>query len=185
MRIVSEEIVWSGKFISVALVRFIDLEGKPQVYEVVRRMHNDVVGIFALTPKREVLVERIFRVPVGAAVIELPVGLVDPGETPKEAARRELREETGYEADALKEIFCGVMNPGLIHCKFTWFFAQNVKKAGEPRCEPTEDIALLRIPLKRFVNFVTKDCRKVGIMVDVKTLGVLPILLRNGLINRF
>lgn len=42
------------------------------------------------------LLQKQFRPPLGQVVIEVPAGLVDEGETPEEAAVRELREETGY-----------------------------------------------------------------------------------------
>lgn len=59
----------------------------------------DFVVVVAVTPQGQILLVRQHRVAAGAATLELPAGHVDPGETPEQAARRELREETGYEAE--------------------------------------------------------------------------------------
>ena len=59
----------------------------------------DFVIIVAVTPQDRILLVRQFRVPVAAITLELPAGHVDPGETPEQAARRELLEETGYAAE--------------------------------------------------------------------------------------
>jgi 8-oxo-dGTP pyrophosphatase MutT (NUDIX family) len=63
---------------------------------------TDFVVIVAVTPQDRILLVRQFRVPVAAVTLELPAGHVDPGETPEQAARRELLEETGYGADTFK-----------------------------------------------------------------------------------
>jgi ADP-ribose diphosphatase len=58
----------------------------------------DYAAVVALTEKREVLLVRQYRPAVERFTLELPSGLVDSGESPGEAARRELFEETGYDA---------------------------------------------------------------------------------------
>ena len=62
----------------------------------------DYAAILALTPENRVLIVRQYRPAVERYMLELPSGLVDPGETPEETARRELLEETGYEAESLE-----------------------------------------------------------------------------------
>ena len=62
----------------------------------------DFVVIVAVTPQGQILLVRQFRVAAGAVTLELPAGHIDPGETPEQAARRELLEETGYAADTFK-----------------------------------------------------------------------------------
>ena len=58
----------------------------------------DYVSVIALTPARELLLVRQHRPVVGRETLELPSGHVDPGERPEDAARRELLEETGFDA---------------------------------------------------------------------------------------
>jgi len=62
----------------------------------------DYAAILALTPDERVLIVRQYRPAVERYMLELPSGLVDPGETPEETGRRELLEETGFEAETLE-----------------------------------------------------------------------------------
>jgi ADP-ribose pyrophosphatase len=62
----------------------------------------DYVGIVAITEHGRILAVRQYRPAVDRYTVELPAGLVDPGEAPAESAARELMEETGYEASELE-----------------------------------------------------------------------------------
>ena len=69
----------------------------------------DYVSVVALTEEQRVLIVRQYRPAVERDTLELPSGLVDPGETPEEAARRELLEETGYQGGSWELL--GAMEP--------------------------------------------------------------------------
>jgi ADP-ribose pyrophosphatase len=69
----------------------------------------DYVSVVALTGEQRVPIVRQYRPAVERDTLELPSGLVDPGETPEEAARRELLEETGYEGGEWQVL--GAMEP--------------------------------------------------------------------------
>jgi ADP-ribose pyrophosphatase len=73
--------------------------GEPPFYSL--RL-PDYAAILAITEDQRVLAVRQYRPAVERYTLELPSGLVDPGESPEQAARRELLEETGYEAASLE-----------------------------------------------------------------------------------
>jgi ADP-ribose pyrophosphatase len=104
----------------------------------------DFVVIVAVTPQGQILLVRQFRVAAGAMTLELPAGHVDPGETPEQAARRELLEETGYEADAFEPL--ATLSPSV--ARFTnrmWcFYASNARPAlgGEAQRETGLELVL-------------------------------------------
>jgi ADP-ribose pyrophosphatase len=62
----------------------------------------DYAAVVAVTGEQRILLVRQYRPAVERYTLELPSGLVDPGETPAEAASRELVEETGYAADTIE-----------------------------------------------------------------------------------
>jgi ADP-ribose pyrophosphatase len=81
----------------------------------------DFVVIVAVTPEGRMLLVRQYRAAVANVTLELPAGHLDPGETPEQAARRELLEETGYEADTFRLL--GALSPSV--ARFTnrmWCF---------------------------------------------------------------
>lgn len=91
------------------------------------------VLVFAETPSREIIVIRQYKHGVGRVSLTFPGGLREPGEAPEEAARRELLEETGYEADDWKCLGEFVVN-GNLGCGAGHFFrarnARQVKSAN-------------------------------------------------------
>ncbi|MEP6663538.1 MAG: NUDIX hydrolase [Verrucomicrobiota bacterium] len=93
---------------------------------------SDFVIIVALNPQGKLLVVRQFRAAVNRFTLELPAGHIEPGETPEEAARKELCEETGCEAGVLELL--GKHSPSTARfTNFMWvYFAHNVRPALTP-----------------------------------------------------
>jgi 8-oxo-dGTP pyrophosphatase MutT (NUDIX family) len=101
----------------------------------------DYSAVVALTQDQRVLIVRQYRPAVEHDTLELPSGLVDPGETPVETARRELLEETGYEAGEMAVL--GAMEPdvGRLGNRIWSCLAKGVRKvAGRA---PEDGIAVL------------------------------------------
>jgi ADP-ribose pyrophosphatase len=103
-------------------------QGGGQPHYVIQGL--DFVVIVAVTRQGQILLVRQFRAAAAAVTLELPAGHLDPGETPEQAARRELLEETGYEADTFELL--GSLSPSV--ARFTnrmWcFFAPGARPAA-------------------------------------------------------
>jgi 8-oxo-dGTP pyrophosphatase MutT (NUDIX family) len=105
------------------------------------------VNVIPLTNDDEVLFVRQYRFGVEDFTLEIPGGMCDPGETPLEAARRELREETGYEAGSLAELGHVHPNPALQGNRCYTFLARGLEDKGDPQPDPHEQLELRRVPL--------------------------------------
>lgn len=100
----------------------------------------DWVNVVALTPDRDVIVVKQHRFGVSAPTIEIPGGMIDPGEDPLRAAMRELREETGYEAERWTSMGHVAPNPAFLNNRCHHFLAEGCALSGAQLQDPGEDI---------------------------------------------
>lgn len=109
---------------------------------------TDWVNIIALTAEREVVLVRQFRAGSAAVCLEIPGGMVDPGESAAAAAARELFEETGYRAPSWQRLGAVAPNPAIFGNQLHIFLAEGAYRAGAPEPEGSEviDVELLPLP---------------------------------------
>jgi ADP-ribose diphosphatase len=106
------------------------------------------VNIIPLTEGGEVVMVRQFRHGISGFTLEIPGGMVDPEDSdPMAAARREMREETGYDSAAIAELGWVHPNPAIQPNLCHSFLARDVHKVGEPRLDGTEETEVVRVPL--------------------------------------
>lgn len=106
----------------------------------------DFVNVIAVTAADEIVMVRQFRHGVERATLEMPGGLVDPGETDvMAAARRELVEETGFDGPLTRigEVF---PNPALLNNRCFFFASPRVERIGAQQLEATEDAEVVLVP---------------------------------------
>ena len=114
-------------------------------YYVVER--PDAAIIFPLTGEGEVVLVRQYRPPLERMELGLPAGLVEEGEKPEDAARRELLEETGYSGDQWEPLGSLASSPSL---KDNWaylFLARGVEESAPPAPDEHELVEVVRAPV--------------------------------------
>jgi ADP-ribose pyrophosphatase len=114
-------------------------------YYVVER--PDAAIIFPLTGEGEVVLVRQYRPPLERMELGLPAGLVEEGEKPEAAARRELLEETGYSGDQWEPLGSLASSPSL---KDNWaylFLARGVEESAPPAPDEHELVEVVRAPV--------------------------------------
>lgn len=107
----------------------------------------DWCNIVPLTRTGEVVMVRQRRHGIGQETLELPGGVIDPGDpSPLEAARREFLEETGYRAAHVEPIGVIATNPAMMTNRCWSFLARDVEPCQAPRLDSGEDIDVVLVP---------------------------------------
>ncbi len=142
-------------------------EGQPPLRRQVIEHPGSVVIIPILNGDRVCLI-RNYRVAVKKTLIELPAGTIEPPDSPAFTARRELQEETGYQAEKWQEVLGFYLSPGILHERMHLFVAERLT-AGDAERETGERIENLVVPWKQAVSMALE-----GEIEDAKTLvGIL------------
>jgi ADP-ribose pyrophosphatase len=167
------EIMWAGKYITAK---------KEGPWEYVSRSRGIRAAVIIAIDESGtdgahlILVEQ-FRVPLGRPCLELPAGLVgdEAGSEEEEssaAAIRELEEETGYRAAAMRNLGDYYSSPGLVSESFTLFRAEKLTRVGNGGGHEGENICVHRAPLSSIHDFIAER-REEGMAIDVKLLIAL------------
>lgn len=107
----------------------------------------DWVNVIALTAGGEVLLVRQWRYGVEATTLEIPGGVVEPGEDHRTAAERELLEETGHRASSWRRLGESRPNPALQTNRISTWLATELERVGEPEGDGEEELQLTTAPL--------------------------------------
>lgn len=140
--------------------------GSPAVRELIR--HPGAVAVVPLTADGKVIIERQFRYPLGTVITEIPAGKLDgPTEDRLKAAKRELREETGYTAE--EWISLGDYYPAAAYSdeRLTMYLARGLTK-GEQHLDEDEFLHVEEVSLESLVEAVLA-----GRITDGKTQTAL------------
>ena len=114
------------------------------------------VNVVALTPDDELVMVRQFRHGSRVVTLEIPGGLVDPGESPAAAAGRELIEETGYRAGRLESLGSLNPNPALFGNRCHMQLALDCTAAAAIQNTSTEETLVELVPLARLPELLRR-----------------------------
>lgn len=139
--------------------------------------------IAAVTDEGKILLVEQYRIPVHARVIELPAGIIgdEPGssdESHEEAARRELVEETGYDAGQIEALIHGTASAGMASEVLTLFLATKLRRVGAGGGVAHEDITVHEVPLSEIDSWLAAKA-KAGVLIDPKIYAGLYFIGRN------
>ncbi len=149
------------------LLRLIRKQGK---YECVE--HPGAVAILPILSGGDVVLIRQFRPAVNREILELPAGLLEPGEEPLETGKRELLEETGYHSHNLEIINQFYSSPGYSSEKLFLFRARELEFQGPPREQGLEVVKMKRAQISEGLFS--------GLFIDAKTIIGLQFYLQGG-----
>jgi len=111
---------------------------------------------------------------VNGFVIEFPAGLVDLGEPFEQAVRRELIEETGYEAGSVQFLTEGPMSSGASAEILSVYVATGLKRVGIGQRDETEDIEVILVPVEEIPKKL-EELKKNGDHIDLKVYGMIEM----------
>ncbi|MEM0057182.1 MAG: NUDIX hydrolase [Candidatus Geothermarchaeota archaeon] len=127
------------------------------------------VAILPILNEKEIILINQFRAPIGKWILEVPAGIIENGESWLDAAKRELIEETGYNARTFEKVLSICLSPGYSDETMTIVFAKDLEYVGE-RPEETEFIQILKLSVDEAYNRILSEEIK-----DAKTLLALML----------
>lgn len=138
--------------------------------------HPGAVGLLA-NRQGTLLLVRQYRYAVGCECLEIPAGKLDAGEAPAEAARRELREETGMECGRLLELGRLCSSPDVLSETLYLYYADDLRFVGEAPDEG-EFLDVVPMTVEQLRTAVLR-----GEVQDAKTVCALQMAAARGLIK--
>ena len=152
-------------------------------WEYVERTHADgmAVIIIAVTPDDRVLFVEQYRVPLQARTIEMPAGLVgddNAHDTIEDAARRELIEETGWQATHVSQLLSGPTSAGMSSERIAFVRATGLTQVGKGGGVAGEDITVHAVPRAEAPAWLVQKAQE-GFEVDLKLWAGLWMIDRN------
>lgn len=170
---VSSRSIYAGRVVNLNVdqVRFPD--GRIGEQEIIRHTGASVIVPFLSDPQGgdpQMLLVKQYRYAADKALIELPAGRPNPGETPSECAARELREETGCVAAHLEPLLSGYTTPGFTDEKLHLFVAYDITRT-ETSFDPDEYVEAFPVTMSKALEMIRS-----GEIEDMKTaMGILYV----------
>ncbi len=170
-KIISQKSILKTELFNVKEIKFENGTGKRKIHHEAER--TPVVSIFPLTNSYEIYLVSQYRYTLNKTCLEAVSGYIKKKETVIAAARRELKEETGIEADQLEEIariqIAGSVFKGAINL----FLAKGLEM-GENNLDEDEEISVVKIPLSVAVEKVmTGEINHAASMIGILMLDKL------------
>ncbi|MDX1918233.1 MAG: NUDIX hydrolase [Candidatus Caenarcaniphilales bacterium] len=155
-------LIHDGEILKLKLDQVLLPNGHTANREVV--IHPGGVVIIPFTPEGKFVLVKQFRYPVGEVLWEFPAGRLNPGEEPRLAAERELKEETGFQGGELKDLGKIYTAPGFCD-EILYFYLATEIQPGEARPDHDEFVEALT-----FTSQEVEDYIHAAMIKDAKTI---------------
>lgn len=132
----------------------------------------------AVTETGQIVMVDQYRHGAGRVSRELPAGMIDPGETPEQAARRELEEETGFVAEHWEHLLTINTEPARHTSHAHFYFAKGAVRASDQRVDPSEFIEVVLLDSKDILTAIAEGTILHGVHV-----GAIMLAVARGLIS--
>lgn len=161
-RTIKSEKVYSGKILSVKLSTVELPDQKYSKREIV--LHDNAVAVVAIHDDKILLVKQ-YRISVDKIIYEVPAGMIEHDENPKDAALRELEEETGYRAKNIEYLTEFYSTPGFCTEKLSIFYAKDLEFVGQ-NLDEGENLEVVEMSLEEAMSMIES-----GEIMDGKTIS--------------
>lgn len=140
----------------------------------------DWVNVIAVTDAEDILLVEQYRHAIERTLVELPAGMIDAGEIPEAAARRELLEETGHGEGEWHDLGAIFPVAARLAARVWTFVAIGVRKIAEPTPHAGESIRVHEVPWDRFVADLHSDWRPIREAPQMASLLLLSLFARSA-----
>lgn len=154
-KVLSREKVVDSPYCQIEKQRVVLPTGKEGDWYV--SLNSDAVIVVPIRPDGSVILQRQYKHGGGEVVTEFCAGLVDKGETPLTAAKRELREETGYTSDNFEHLHTVFSNPTGSRMRYHYFLARDVELTDDTNFDEAEQIELVIVPSLEHARILLHD----------------------------
>lgn len=167
---IKSDSIYDGKILKLR-VDTVELENKRySKREIVD--HQKGVGIIVFDGPDKLWMVSQYRKAIDKVTLEIPAGLVDPGELPIETAKRELQEEVGYFPEKVTYLFDMHASPGFTNDKLSFFVAEDLVES-KLELDVDENLDSKSYPVKELYQMVEN-----GEITDAKTIIAIFYALR-------
>ncbi len=167
--VIGSKTVYHGRILNLRVDTIIDADGNETIREIIE--HGNCIAVVAIDNEERVLLVRQFREAVGKTLLEIPAGGIETGEDPTQAMQRELREETGYQADQVQQLGGFYSSPGY-SSEYLYLYLATGLKPAPLHAEDTAGIELVRFYLLDIPQLIAA-----GEIGDAKSIAGLMLTL--------
>jgi ADP-ribose pyrophosphatase len=165
----SRKVVFQGRAVSLRVDTVRTPSGREATREIIE--HADCIAVIALDGDENVLLVKQFRKPIERELLEIPAGGIDEGESPEDAVRREMREETGYLPQTVERLGGFYSAPGYA-TEYLYLYLATDLTPSQLFAEDTEGISVVRVSLDQIPELISS-----GEICDAKSIaGLLAFL---------